>query len=236
MIPLRFLCFNIHGGRNLGGERDLKRLNEVMNLHHVDIGVFQEMETRKIRGGTDQDIEILAGPERPYHLAGPSLKDETGWYGNLLVSRYPIIRGFIHNLETKIKYEPRCAIDALIETPMGKIRVIGTHLSLASWERYSEVKNLLNLIDKVEETEKNPLFLMGDMNEWRESSKLLRHLNKTMIALPCQPSFPSKFPILKLDRAWHDTPNLTIKAQTLSGNGLKKLSDHLPLLIEAANI
>ncbi|PZP53831.1 MAG: endonuclease [Micavibrio aeruginosavorus] len=229
---LRFLCFNIHGARDLGGERDLKRLNDVMNHYQIDIGVFQEMETRASRKGTPDDVSILAGPERPYHLAGPSLKDETGWYGNLIVSRYPIIRGLVHNLETTIQYEPRCAVDALIDGPFGRLRLIGTHLSLARWQRFAEVRNLLKLMDKVEETEKNPLFLMGDLNEWRESSKLIKHLNQIMTPLKCRPSFPSIFPILRLDRAWHDTANLAVTAATLSKNGINRLSDHLPIMVE----
>ena len=229
---LRFLCFNIHGGRNLGGERDLKRINEIMNRYHIDIGVFQEMETRTTRNGTPDDVAILAGPERPYHLAGPSLKDDTGWYGNLIVSRYPIIRGLVHNLETTVQYEPRCAVDALIEGPFGKLRVIGTHLSLARWQRFAEVNNLLKLMDKAEETEKNPLFLMGDLNEWRESSKLLKHLNQLLIPLPCKPSFPSLLPLLRLDRAWHDTPSLKVTAQTLQEKSIRRLSDHLPIMVE----
>jgi len=131
MPSLRFLCFNIHGCRNLGGERDLNRIHELMDSQEIDIGVFQEMETRACRGGTPRDVSILAGPERPYHLPGPSIQDGTGWYGNLIISRYPILKGLVHNLETKIEYEPRCAVDALIQTPLGKIRLIGTHLSLA---------------------------------------------------------------------------------------------------------
>lgn len=232
MTRLRFLCFNIHGGRNLGGQRDLGRINDLMNEYEIDIGVFQEMETRHSRRGTKDDVSIIAGPERPYHLPGPSLHDGTGWYGNLIVSRYPILRGLVHNLETKIEFEPRCAVDALVESPLGKLRLIGTHLSLARWERFSEAKNLMRLIDEVEETEKNPLFLMGDLNEWRENSRLLKHLNQLLVPLPCKSTFPSFLPTLKLDRAWHDTPGLKITAQTLSTREIRKLSDHLPLMVK----
>ena len=92
MTSLRLLCFNIHGGRSMDGKRDLRRVNALMDDHHIDIAVFQEMETRSSRGGAEADIAMLAGPSRPHHIHGPNLVQGGGWYGNLLVSRYPILR------------------------------------------------------------------------------------------------------------------------------------------------
>lgn len=232
MSQIRFLSFNIHGGRSLDGRRDLKRVHALLEKMDVDIAVFQEMETRPSRGGTDMDVEILAGTSRPYRIHGPSMTEDTGWYGNLIISRYPIIRSMVHNLETHPSLEPRNAVDALIDTPQGKLRIIGTHLSLVAWERWSEVKNLLRLMDRVESTEKNPVFLMGDINEWKRSSKMLRHLDTLMIQVPCAPSFPSRFPFLRLDRLWHDTRGLSVRARILREDGMWHLSDHLPMLIE----
>src|SRR5690606_38361938 len=166
-MSVRLLCFNIHGGYDMWGRRDLVRLRRMMERHRVDIGVFQEIETRPSRGGTEKDIRTIAGPERPHHLPGLAMTEAEGWYGNLIVSRYPIRRGLVHSLETSPSFEPRNAVDALIELPTGLLRVIGTHLSLSARERWSEVRNLIRLIDDVEETEKNPMLLMGDINEWR---------------------------------------------------------------------
>lgn len=232
MSRLRFLCFNIHGGRSMDGKRDLRRVNALLDEYDIDIGVFQEMETRQTCGGRPGDVDLLAGTERPYRLPGKSMVEAEGWYGNLIVSRYPILRSHVHNLETKPSYEPRCAVDALIETPQGKIRVIGTHLSLSPLERLSETRNLIRLVDQVEEAEKNPLFFMGDLNEWRSNSKLLKHLNELFIPLPCKATFPSFYPLLKLDRAWHDTPLLNVMATTLSNKRIRPLSDHLPVMVE----
>lgn len=73
----------------------------------IDIGLFQEVETRVSRGGCNEDIAAIAGENRPYHLIAPSIIKNGGWYGNLIVSRYPVIRGIVHNLETIAQYEPR---------------------------------------------------------------------------------------------------------------------------------
>lgn len=210
--------------------RDLTRIRMLMDLYKVDIAVFQEIETRLSRGGTAQDIDCIAGPNRPFHLPALTLKEEEGWYGNLIVSKYPIHRGLVHDLETSPQWEPRNAVDGLITTPMGVIRVIGTHLSLSPFERLSEARKLVNLIDKVEESEKRPIFLLGDINEWVPGSSLIRHLNERMSPVPCAPTFPSFLPLLRLDRAWTAHTDLKVRASPVKS--APYLSDHLPLLLQ----
>lgn len=231
MTLLRLLCFNIHGGRSMDGKRDLSRINALMDECNIDIAVFQEMETRSIRGGAEADIGILAGSSRPYHLSGPNIKHGSGWYGNLLVSRYPIIASWTHNLETVSYLEPRNAVDALIETPLGRIRVIGTHLSLSPFERRSEGRNLLRLIGEVEEAEKNPILLMGDMNEWRANAKIFQHMKTMLMPVPYGATFPSFGPLFKLDQVWHDG-QMEIGAKVLLDPSVRILSDHLPVVVE----
>ena len=230
-MSIRLLCYNIHGGYDMLRKRDLSRIRDLMDDYNIDIGVFQEFETRFSRGGTEKDIETIAGAGRPYHLPALTKKeDQGGWYGNLIVSRYPIRRGLIHNLETSPQLEPRNAVDALIDGPGWALRIIGTHLSLSPFERWYEVRNLVRLIDKVEENERHPMFLMGDINEWRPVSRLLRHLNTTLTAAPCGPTFPSFMPFLRLDRVWSAHTKSRINASVLTS--ARYLSDHLPILVE----
>lgn len=233
MKRLRILSYNIHGGVDMWRRRDLRRVHALMERHDIDIGVFQEMETRPSRGGTAADIRILAGPSRPHHLPALTVTEDKGWYGNLIVSRYPILRGLTHDLETPKSLEPRNAVDALIDVPGGPIRIIGTHLSLRGGARYAELKRLVNLIARVEEAEKNPVILLGDLNEWRGwAAPLLRHLRRLMTPLSCGPSFPAFFPVLKLDRAWTDSPGHPATARTLKTLETRQLSDHLPVIVE----
>lgn len=232
MTLLRLLSFNIHGGYDLKGRRDLRRVHALLEEYNIDIAVFQEMETRLGRGGQAEDIHIVAGPERPYHLPGLTVKGDDGWYGNLIVSRYPIVRALVHNLETTRILEPRNAVDAFIDTPHGLIRVLGTHLSLASIVRWSEINNLVRLMKQVEQETICPLFFMGDLNEWRRPSKLFKFLDEHMTALPCGKTFPSFRPLFHLDRVWHDGPGVSARAQVLDTKDAKSLSDHLPVLVE----
>ena len=75
-------------------------------------------------------------------------------------------------METFPSREPRNAVDVVIEDPQGNMRLIRTHLSLSPFERWSEVRNLISLINQVEAVEKRPLVLMADkkMNGTRHLS------------------------------------------------------------------
>jgi len=236
MTRIRILTFNIHGGRSRDGQRDLGRVHALMERFDVDIGVFQEMETRPSFGGKPSDVDQLAGATRPHHFAAPSMREPPGWYGNLIVSRHKILEGRIHNLETRKKFEPRNALDIFIEAPLGKIRIVGTHLSLSPSERKTEAQKLIDLVAAIEEERKTPLFLMGDINEWQMPSKLCRFLDSKMTPVPCKATFPSKMPFLKLDRIWHDTNSLHVSAHRIDAPEIRLLSDHLPLLIEVRDL
>ena len=237
MTPLRILTFNIHSGRSMFGERDIVRIHDLLEALSVDIAVLQEMDTRPRKGGMPDDVAKLAGEARPYRFAAPTMTEGVGWYGNLIVSRYPILRSSIHSLEKETDHiEPRNAADVLIETPLGKLRILGTHLSLPASERKIEVPMLIKLVKHVEEEEKNPVFLMGDINEWRKSSRLLKFLGENMIEVKAGATFPAILPLLHLDRVWHDAAHVKAKARVVKEHGVKQMSDHLPVLIEVESL
>lgn len=230
---IKILCYNIHGGYDVRGRRDLTRLNALLDDYDIDIAVFQEFETRPSRKASQEDVSITAGPERPHRIKGLTKYEGEDWFGNLMLSRYPFVEKKVHDLETRPSYEPRKAIDAVIDTPIGNVRIIGTHLSLSPIERYSEVRKLIALMDKVETTEKGPLLLMGDLNEWRPKTKLISFLDSRMTQIPVGRTFPSFCPVFALDRVWYDNmPSDKITAKRIDTAPAKYLSDHLPLYIE----
>lgn len=217
----------------MDGQRDFHRIHMILERLDIDIAVLQEVDMRPTRGRNPAQLEELVGISRPHRLQGESLLEEGGWYGNLIASRYPITRGLVHNLETGPDLEPRNAVDALVDSPHGPLRIIGTHLSLSYLERRSEARNLLRLMQAVDAEESAPLFLLGDINEWQWRSKLLHFLDEAMTPLPCAATFPAFLPLLRLDRAWCDiAPPVRVLAHRVSGKGMRLVSDHLPLVVE----
>lgn len=233
MSHLRLLTYNIRGGRGLDGYRKLDRIHDILNRLDIDIAVLQEVDMRPSRGRHPHELQELVGSSRPHRLQGESLTEKSGWYGNLIASRYPITRGLVHNLETHVDLEPRNAVDALIASPHGPIRVIGTHLSLSYLERRSEARNLLRLMHAVDNEETAPLFLLGDINEWQWRSRLLAFLDSAMTPLPCAATFPAFMPLLHLDRVWCDIAEpVRVSAHRIGGKGMRCVSDHLPVVMD----
>ena len=232
--PLRIASYNIHGGINRYGQCDLLAIQSFLDQFDIDIAVLQEVDTRQSKGRDKDDIHMMAGTNRPHHLLAPTINEGDGWYGNAIFSRYPITRSYVHNLRTSKRLEPRNAADALIQTPEGEIRIIGTHFSLIGSQRWSEANNLLMLMDQIEMNEHEPFILCGDFNEWRWRSKMIDHLNSILTPHPVGASFPSRFPIFHLDRVWShsDREIINVQASLVKDKKILPISDHCPLIIE----
>lgn len=85
--------------------------------------------------------------------------------------------------------------------------------------------------------DKLPWILVGDFNDWNK--KISPRLEKSLGAMEVfkslhgkyPPTFPSIYPVLSLDRVYVHRM-IPISANALRDKHWKKLSDHLPLLVE----
>ena len=75
---------------------------------------------------------------------------------------------------------------------------------------------------------------MGDLNEWFLWGRPLRWLHRHFENTPAPATFPSRLPVLALDRIWvkprHLLRQLTVHTSRLA----RRASDHLPLVAEIA--
>lgn len=120
-------------------------------------------------------------------------------YGNGLLSRYPIISAKtvkIPDPDTD-KFEPRCVLQAEIDTPLGVLTVLVTHFGLSLPEHKNAHKTVVSLIKK------EKCILMGDFNITPDNP-IIADISERMLdtaKLFEQPklSFPSDFPDRKID-------------------------------------
>ncbi|MBQ8605890.1 MAG: endonuclease/exonuclease/phosphatase family protein [Clostridia bacterium] len=120
-------------------------------------------------------------------------------YGNALLSRYPICSAVtvaIPNPESG-KFEPRCVLKAIVDTPMGKLLVLVTHFGLSRAEHDNAHKTVLSLI------ENEKCVLMGDFNITPDNpiiSDISQKMTDTAKYFDTPKlSFPSDFPNIKID-------------------------------------
>ncbi len=234
-MTIRILSYNVHGGRGGDGIRDYSRIHRFMEQQKIDIALFQEFECRCSRGGCKEDMKaLLAGPFT--HAAhGPTISGDDGWFGNLVISRFPIVGHQTHDL-TVNDLEPRNVMDIRIKVPrIGAIRILNTHFGLMIGERIRQSRKLIDIITR-EIDMGLPVILAGDINEWRPYTGLIRSIGKILHPVPCGGTFPSAFPKAHLDRIWCAPKNLVWKAVPLKTADTAKMSDHLPLIAEIQSI
>lgn len=226
---LRVATWNLHGcvghDRSFAPERSLA----VVRTLDADILALQEVDSRHPRSaGLDTFAFFRARSGRDAFEARVFGGDEEGHYGHMLLSRYPILGGRTHDVSTP-RREPRMVIDAVLDTPFGRVRVIAAHLGLGVLERRHQIRALARIVAS---EPPGPLILLGDFNEVRRRGLAQRSLGAGLQAAGAEATFPAHRPLLPLDRIWCRAP--LVMGRSWVHRAARDVSDHLPLLAELA--
>lgn len=172
---VRVLSYNIHHAKGVDGKLDLERIAQVIRDADPDFVALQEVDRNTKRTNNVDQAQQLAELTGMHHVFGPNIELQGGQYGNAILSRWPIVQHHNHRLPCLNDGEQRGAIDAVIESPHGPIRLLATHLDHRSdsAERMASVK-LLSLDDestpkamRAEGLNEIPALLAGDLNaDW----------------------------------------------------------------------
>jgi endonuclease/exonuclease/phosphatase family metal-dependent hydrolase len=157
---MRLITWNVQWGKGCDHIVDPRRIaRDVAAMGGADILCFQEISCRfdELDGGVDQDrifAELF-----PYHrsIFCPAVeRHEDGVirrFGNMTFSRFPVRDVSNHLLPwpaaSSVKSMRRHALEVVIETPLGPVRVTNTHLEFHSDEqRRAQVERLIALQDE----------------------------------------------------------------------------------------
>jgi endonuclease/exonuclease/phosphatase family metal-dependent hydrolase len=157
---MRLLQWNIQWCRGMDGVVDPGRIARVAReIADPDVACFQEVAINypALAGSSGEDQVALLRREFPGYAAlfgvAVDVPDGAGGrrqFGNLLLSRLPVLQSFRHSLpwpaESDKPSMPRIAIEAVIQAPFGPVRVITTHLEYYSArQRAAQVGRLREL-------------------------------------------------------------------------------------------
>ena len=107
------------------------------------------------------------------------------------------------------------------------MRIIVTHLGLWPAERRFQVRQILNLVKHTPLSER--IIVLGDINEWLPLGRPLRWLNGLFGHSIVERSFPSRWPLLALDRAWVRPRHSLLALKAHRTPLAARASDHLPV-------
>lgn len=254
---VRFMTYNIHWGLGTDRVHDLDRIADVLRRVDADVVVLTEVDINWRRSGnTDQPAYLAKAADYPYWYFGRSL---TTWasgnarlsqYGNLILSRFPIVRAKTVALPRRIGREPRSMLIADVRIGSEVVTVVGTHLGLNEKERLEQVTRIRRLLDTrwthpAARAESGPrsTVLMGDFNarpSSREIALLTRHPDgfvDTHVARHLEETdalatFPYPEPYARIDYIFvsPDLAGAVIASGPLPVPG----SDHLPVVADIA--
>jgi endonuclease/exonuclease/phosphatase family metal-dependent hydrolase len=237
---LRVLTYNIHSCIHMDGRTNPDRTGDVIAALDPDITALQEVDVNRARTGFSHQAEQLAGRLGLACRFFPLLEKGDEQYGLAILSRFPVISlRHLHfpSSPKNLRREPRGAQLAEIDTPLGPVRVLNTHLGLAWRERRRQIRALLE--DRWFARAPNqdlPLVVCGDFNAGARSfvyKRLTEHVADIQLQ-PAQHGYPratysSRYPLLRLDHIFVSRQLRAERVFVPNDEEARIVSDHLPL-------
>ena len=190
---IRIMTWNVHGTFNLNPDFDLEGVCSIIHKWSPDVVALQEVDSR---GRKDDVFARLADVVGEHRVEARSIVTKDGDYGQVLLSRWP----FMCEPEvTDVSYqerEPRRAISATIRFPIGEATVVATHLGLSMHERHAQARALAALVVAPRTV------VIGDFNDWFWVKSVQRGLSSRCPVRTRLRTFPSRLPVLRLDRIY----------------------------------
>jgi endonuclease/exonuclease/phosphatase family metal-dependent hydrolase len=224
-VTLAVASYNIHRCVGSDGRKDPDRVAAVVDELGCNVIGLQEVESKGPSGSRGDQLDYLARRGGYQGIAGPTMKEPEGQYGNAL-----LIQGHVLDVRRYLfggsGREPRGALEARFEIRGLSLRAIVTHLGLRPAERRYQVSKLLDIVDG---EGNHPTILFGDFNEWIPWAGSRRRLRERFGRIPKPATFPSRRPIFALDHIWVQPREALARLECIRTPRSRIASDHLPL-------
>ena len=240
---LRVATYNVHGCMGMDRQRSEERIAEVIAEMSVDVVALQEVDLGRRRSAGADQTKMIAQQLGWYAYFYPAMQRDEEHYGNAILSRYKLNVRRAVELPGRPPFfcrENRAAIEVEIETNLGKVRIINTHLGLGWRERLVQAQLFISAEWHAAIAREIPLILLGDFNSLRGSRPyrtLNRHLRDvrqlTKTSGPIR-TFPTRFPVLAVDHIFVNEALQPLSVTVHSSPLARIASDHFPLMAEFA--
>jgi endonuclease/exonuclease/phosphatase family metal-dependent hydrolase len=235
------MTYNVHRCVGVDRRLDIDRVAAVIAEYEPDVVCLQELDVGRARtGGVDQAHEIAERLEMSFHFH-PAMKVEEELYGDAILTHRPerLVRaGGLPTVAGVPGLEPRGALWVAIDFDGVELNVINTHLGLVPREQRLQAAALVGREWLGHPDCRDPVILVGDFNAtsltrpYRRVATRLADAQKTGAVTRTVPTFPSGFPVLRIDHAFV-SPSVRVTDVRAPFSPLARMaSDHLPLLVE----
>lgn len=223
----RVASYNIRRGLGTDLRRNLHRNLAV--LKEIDADVVAVQEADPVLGELFEHLPASAvAAESDYTpVTLGTARGDISWHGNVVLVRRTATILDVHRIALPSFEEQRGA--AVVDLALGgrRLRVVAMHLGLLGKWR---ARQALALLERVETFATHlPTVMLGDLNEWHGGGACLAHFGrKHHVASPGR-SFPSRLPLLALDKIVINPELRLVDAGVHDSALARKASDHLPV-------
>jgi len=236
------MTYNVHSCMGKGGKPLPELIAEVISSYMPDVVALQELDSGLKRTGfVDQAGELARLLKMQFHFH-PSLYLEDGFYGNAILSRFPLkpVKADALPMLSGINtHETRGVLWVEVELEKTIIQVLNTHLGLNRRERILQIKHLTGKKWLRHPLCSAPIIFCADLNAlptssvYREIRKILRD-GQEFFGRGLKRTWPSRFPLMRLDYIFV-SPDVQINNISVPRSHLtRSASDHLPVIAEIA--
>lgn len=231
---LRVATYNIHRCRGLDGRTRPGRIGEVLQGIDADVIALQEVVGAGPRhGGHAQELGAALGMG---WVMAPTRLLRMHAYGNVVLSRFPIVHHVRYDLSWKT-CEPRCCQRVDVDLGGRLLHLYNVHFGTAILERRVQAQRLAAIVCDRRVT--GPKIVLGDFNEWTRgpaSALLSERLHGVDLSahLRRRRTYPGVLPLVHLDHIYHAGAVEVRRVELVKTRRSLIASDHLPLVAELA--
>jgi len=219
----RVATYNVHDCIGRDHVYAPERIADLVSELRADIVALQEI-TLDHAGDV---LSCLEGITQLQVVDGTLFDRGVGRYGNVLLTRYPVIEHHVRDLSIAGR-ESRGLVDASLQIDDRAWRVLATHLGLSQRERRDQIARMSRLLPD----DSRPTVVMGDFNV-RLGAGAFAPLTELGFKQERIGSFPTWFlPLLPLDRILVRNPASIQRCWTCESSLARNASDHFPVLAD----
>ncbi|HEY2679921.1 MAG TPA: endonuclease/exonuclease/phosphatase family protein [Candidatus Udaeobacter sp.] len=238
---LRVATYNVHGCVGMDRQRSETRIAQVIAEMSVDVVALQELDLGRRRSAGADQTKVIAEQLGWHSHFHPAMRRDDEHYGNAILSRHQLTFPQAVELPGSPPFfcrENRAAIEVNVETDLGRVHIINTHLGLGWRERFVQAQLFTSAEWRAAIAGDTPVILLGDFNSLRGSrpyrtlNRHLRDVREVIRASRPIRTFPTRFPLLAVDHIFVNEAVQPVSVTVHRSPLARIASDHFPLMAE----